>query len=152
MLNHFENAYFNPRSRLQRRLLMIVAVLILTVTLPLPIAAQTYTIIHQFRSGSGGINPESGVIFDNAGNLYGTTLNDGAFGVGTAYQIAPNGKERVFSFTGVNGEGDLPQYGSLIRDSAGNFYGTTSEGGLYNDVCSWLWHGFCHKPHWKRKS
>jgi len=131
----FEEIYFYSRTQLQRALLIVPAVLIPMLMLTLPIAAQTFTIFHQFRSGSGGINPESGVIFDNAGNLYGTTLNDGAFDVGTAYQITAGGKEREFSFTGINGEGDFPQYGSLIRDSTGNFYGTTSEGGTYNTIC-----------------
>src|SRR5277367_3299011 len=136
MRNYLATSDSKPRPHQRGTTSIWCAALVFSLWLGLPAVAQTFTLVHQFKSGPGGINPESGVIFDNAGNLYGTTLNDGAFDVGTVYQITAGGKEREFSFTGVNGEGDFPQYGSLIHDSAGNFYGTTSEGGTYNNVCA----------------
>jgi uncharacterized repeat protein (TIGR03803 family) len=98
--------------------------------------ARTFTLLHQFKSGPGGINPEAGVVLDKKGNLYGTTVNDGAFASGTVFEISAAGKERVlYSFTGTGGDGAFPQYGSLVRDSSGKLYGTTSSGGIYSQFC-----------------
>ena len=80
------------------------------------------------EKGAGG-NPYGGVIFDAAGNLYGDTVNGGANGVGTIYQLTPAGgswtETVLYSFTGSY-EG--PEYGLSI-DAAGNLYGTTYQGG-----------------------
>lgn len=98
--------------------------------------AQTFTLLHQFRSGPDGVNPEAGVVLDAKGNLYGTTLNDGAFASGTVFKVSPAGNERVlYSFTATNGDGAFPWYGSLVRDSAGNLYGTTESGGIFDQSC-----------------
>jgi uncharacterized repeat protein (TIGR03803 family) len=76
------------------------------------------------------------VIRDSAGNLYGTTsAGGGGFGVlynsGVVYKLDPAGNETVLhSFTG-GADGGGPQAG-VIRDSAGNLYGTTQNGGLGN--------------------
>jgi uncharacterized repeat protein (TIGR03803 family) len=98
--------------------------------------AQTFSLLYQFNSGPGGINPQAGVVVDERGNLYGTTLNDGAFASGTVFQLSPSGKHKVlYSFTGSGGDGAFPYYGSLVRDSSGNLYGTTLQGGLYSQAC-----------------
>jgi uncharacterized repeat protein (TIGR03803 family) len=98
--------------------------------------AQTFSLLYQFKSGLGGINPNAGVVLDATGNLYGTTLNDGAFASGTVFQLSPSGKHRVlYSFTGSGGDGAFPYYGSLSRDSSGNLYGTTQQGGIYSQAC-----------------
>jgi len=82
-------------------------------------------------SGPDGADPYSGVIFDSAGNLYGTTTAGGANGFGAVYELSPSGSgwtERVlYSFTGGN-DGSLPTAG-LIFDQAGNLYGSTNVGG-----------------------
>jgi uncharacterized repeat protein (TIGR03803 family) len=90
---------------------------------------------HAFHdNGIDGIYPKAGVIMDEAGNLYGTTEGGGTGtcygnGCGTVFELAPDGAETIlYSFTG--GDGAFP--GSLIRDQAGNLYGTTSEGGTYD--------------------
>lgn len=92
----------------------------------------TETVILSFNGGSGGANPEAGVISDNSGNLYGTTYGGGTNGCGTVFKATPGGKETVlYSFTcGTNGDGAYPKAG-LIMDRKGNLYGTTSEGGAY---------------------
>jgi uncharacterized repeat protein (TIGR03803 family) len=99
-------------------------------------SAQTFSILYQFRSGPGGINPEAGVVLDAKGNLYGTTFNDGAFASGTVFRLSPSGKHKVlYSFTGTGGDGAFPFFGSLVRDSLGNLYGTTYSGGIYSNSC-----------------
>jgi len=72
------------------------------------------------------------MIFDSAGNLYGTTLAGGSFGGGTVFQLAPSGSgwttSTVHDFDGGNG-GAGPQ-GALTFGGSGKFYGTTEGGGL----------------------
>jgi uncharacterized repeat protein (TIGR03803 family) len=68
------------------------------------------------------------LIRDSAGNLYGTTVGGGTPGFGVVFEVDAAGKETVlYSFTG-GADGGSP-YAGVIRDSAGNLYGTTSSGG-----------------------
>jgi uncharacterized repeat protein (TIGR03803 family) len=72
--------------------------------------------------------PWSGVIADEKGNLYGTTDLGGAHGFGTVFEITRGDREKVlYSFAG-QGDGASPVAG-LLRDAAGNLYGTTASGG-----------------------
>lgn len=85
------------------------------------------TVLHSF-SGPDGDNPLAGVISDAAGNLYGTTFLGGSAGPGVAFKLDPSGNEIVLhSFTG-GADGAYPT-GALIRDAAGNLYGTANGGG-----------------------
>ena len=75
------------------------------------------------------------MILDAAGNLYGTTLVGGAYGLGVVFKLKsnPDGtwtESVLHSFTG-GADGALP-HGGLIFDSVGNLYGTANGGG-YND-------------------
>jgi uncharacterized repeat protein (TIGR03803 family) len=73
--------------------------------------------------------PSAGLIMDSAGNFYGTTSVGGANFGGTVFKIDDAGKETIlYSFAASNTDGDQP-HGGLVMDSAGNLYGTTSEGG-----------------------
>jgi uncharacterized repeat protein (TIGR03803 family) len=66
---------------------------------------------------------------DSAGNLYGTTTTGGGKDGGCIYEISATGQfSELYSFNSTLGPA-IPK-GGLVRDSAGNFYGTT-EG--YND-------------------
>lgn len=86
------------------------------------------TVLYRFTGGSDGGNPYAGVIRDSAANLYGTTFYGGSSNAGAIYRIDPNGHEAVlYSFTGGN-DGRYP-FGGVVRDSAGNLYGTTYIGG-----------------------
>jgi uncharacterized repeat protein (TIGR03803 family) len=91
---------------------------------------STETVLYSF-SGSDGSMPFSGVISDNAGNLYGTTYSGGLYDFGTVYELSPSGSgwtERVIhSFTGGS-DGGHP-FAGLTFDQAGNLYGATSDYG-----------------------
>jgi uncharacterized repeat protein (TIGR03803 family) len=91
----------------------------------------TETVLNNFQGGSDGANPRVGVVFDGAGNIYGTTAWAGANGAGTVYQLTPQDdgswKETVlYNFTGSG-----PEQAGVILDSSGNLYGTTYGQGAY---------------------
>jgi uncharacterized repeat protein (TIGR03803 family) len=100
------------------------------------------TIIYKFPSGDGdGYGPNGGLIFDQSGNLYGTTGGGGANqcegsgGCGVVFELSPNGsggwtEALLYSFgeSGNGSDGIFPAAG-VIFDQSGNLYGTTLEGG-----------------------
>jgi uncharacterized repeat protein (TIGR03803 family) len=93
--------------------------------------------LHYFTGFSDGSQPEAGLIFDSAGNLYSTTAGGGgggAYGNGTVFELTPSESgwtETVLhSFTGS--DGSLPTAG-LVFDRVGNLYGTTVDGGANGD-------------------
>ena len=96
---------------------------------------QTYTtkILHAF-TGPDGADPYSSLIRDAAGNLYGTTLGGGDMsclndGCGTVFKLDAAGNETILhKFTGPDGAN--PE-AAVIRDTAGNMYGTTWFGGAF---------------------
>jgi uncharacterized repeat protein (TIGR03803 family) len=101
---------------------------------PVSGGAWTETVLHSFSGDAGdGRNPAGGLIFDSAGNLYGTTYFGGISGGGIAYELisADGWAETVLHPFGGGSDGYSPQ-ASLVFDSAGNLYGTTYEGGAYN--------------------
>ena len=99
-------------------------------------ADGTETVLHAFTSNPDGSGPRGGVIMDAAGNLYGTTAVGGGdgcggagYGCGTIFKVTPGGKESVlYDFAGGASDGAYPSAG-LVADRAGNFYGTTPDGG-----------------------
>src|SRR5208283_264853 len=89
-----------------------------------------------FTGGSDGSHPGMGVIFDAAGNLYGTTRDGGAYGDGVVFELTPNSngtwtESVLHSFSGGK-DGSNP-VGALIFDQAGNLYGATYSGGAHGD-------------------
>lgn len=93
-------------------------------------------VIHLFN-GSDGAFPVAGVIFDAAGNLYGTTVEGGfsfceGQGCGTVFKLTPNGDgswtESVIHSFSDGRDGRYP-FAGLILDAAGDLYGATVEGG-----------------------
>jgi uncharacterized repeat protein (TIGR03803 family) len=89
------------------------------------------TVLYSFAGGTDGSEPNSTLVRDSAGNLFGTTIQGGASGFGTVFEVNSAGKETVlYSFAGEP-DGSTP-YAGLVMDSAGNLYGTTAEGGSYN--------------------
>jgi uncharacterized repeat protein (TIGR03803 family) len=103
-----------------------------------PVHAQTFTLLHTFAGAPDGAYPLAGLVQDAAGNLYGTTsqggitagvctdANAGRNGCGIVFKLDPTGTETVlYRFTG-GADGLAPN--GLVRDAAGNLYGTTSGG------------------------
>jgi uncharacterized repeat protein (TIGR03803 family) len=91
-------------------------------------ASGNETILHTFTGGSEGGNPVSSLVRDEQGYLYGTTLT-GGMNYGTIFKLDPAGNLTVLhNFGSFYGDGSCP-FAGLIRDQAGNFYGTTEYGG-----------------------
>ena len=108
-----------------------------------PTAGGSWTVktLHSFGHRTDGAGPFASLIWDAAGNLYGTTVGGSSHrscgwgdGCGTVFELSPNGDgtwtEAVLHNFGSGMDGQSPQ-ASLIRDAAGNLYGTTSQGGVY---------------------
>jgi uncharacterized repeat protein (TIGR03803 family) len=113
-------------------------------------AATTYTenTIYTFGTQNdpdGSLPICNGLVFDKAGNLYGTTQSDSGYGYGSVFELTPNGSggwtETVLHFfnpestTNLN-DGAVPM-GSLAIDSKGNLYGTTMKGGANGTGIVW---------------
>jgi len=93
-----------------------------------PMHGQSFKVLYAFKGGNDGNGPQSDLIRDEKGTLYGTTSAGGKFSQGTVFQLDGNGKEKVlYAFPGFV-YGAYP-YGKLVRDEAGNLYGTTLSGG-----------------------
>jgi uncharacterized repeat protein (TIGR03803 family) len=90
----------------------------------------TENVLYSFENGSDGSNVAAGLVFDNAGDLYGAASAGGSGGGGTIFELTPSGGHWtlsvIFSFSGSGGAAS-----SLAMDSAGNLYGTTVEDGTY---------------------
>jgi uncharacterized repeat protein (TIGR03803 family) len=94
-------------------------------------ASGTESVLYSFTGGTDGGRPYAGVVQDKLGNFYGTTLQGGAFGLGTVYKLTPSGTETVLHSFAGGSDGATP-YGGVILDKKGNLYGTTTDGGLSN--------------------
>jgi uncharacterized repeat protein (TIGR03803 family) len=96
-------------------------------------------VLYRFTGGSDGSAPYSILIHDTAGNLYGLASGGGNFsgpcgpnGCGVVFKLSRGGQETVlYTFGGQPTDGAYPGPG-FVRDSAGNFYGSTGAGGAYN--------------------
>jgi uncharacterized repeat protein (TIGR03803 family) len=91
------------------------------------------TVLYSFKNFPDGAYPEGGLIWDGKGNLYGTTSAGGidhryCNGCGTIFKVSPSGKETVLYRFPRLSTGDGPR-GTVVRDSAGNLYGTAGGGG-----------------------
>jgi uncharacterized repeat protein (TIGR03803 family) len=97
-------------------------------------AAGKESVLYSFTGkGDDGRYPAAGLLLDEDGNLYGTTEEGGDANFGTVFKLAAGGSETVIhSFKGFPKDGEYPVAG-LIRDDAGNLYGTTELGGFFNN-------------------
>src|SRR5580698_1692741 len=88
--------------------------------------AATETPVYSFTGGLDGGNPASQLIFDGAGNAYGTTVIGGSANCGTVFELTRNGEQWqqmvLYSF-GCFSDGKNP-YGGLTMDAQHNLYGT----------------------------
>jgi len=86
------------------------------------------TVLHTFTGPPDGQQPTGSLVRDVKGNFYGTTYNGGTNNYGAVFKISKTGKETVlYSFAG--GTDGVNPYAALIRDKAGNLFGTTQFGG-----------------------
>jgi uncharacterized repeat protein (TIGR03803 family) len=116
---------------------------------PSPHAGWKERILHQFKCGtSQGTYPASSLIFDSAGNLFGTTSGGGAYHYGAVFELTHTEsgawtESLLYSFTG-NADGYEPS-SAVVLDAAGNLYGVTEYGGSgqcfsdYNFGCGVLY-------------
>jgi uncharacterized repeat protein (TIGR03803 family) len=107
-------------------------------------SAGNFTVLYTFCSAMNcvdGANPLTSLIRDASGNFYGTTSSGGSgYGDGTVFKLDSGGKYSVlhsFCTQGNCKDGGSPR--SLIEDAAGNFYGTTSGGGIYPGAGTVFW-------------
>jgi uncharacterized repeat protein (TIGR03803 family) len=94
-------------------------------------------VIYSFQEGTDGNSPISNLVFDKAGNLYGTT-SEGGLGSGTIFELTPVGGGQwtetvVHPFQGPP-DGAFA-YNGMVVDQLGNFYGATVHGGENDDGC-----------------
>jgi uncharacterized repeat protein (TIGR03803 family) len=99
----------------------------------------TETVLYEFKGNPDGSYPGYGdLVFDPAGNLYGTTEQGGVFGQGAVFELSPGSggwtESVIYSFSGFN-DGGTP-YGGLTFDNAENLYGTTITGGQGQPYCA----------------
>ena len=111
----------------------------------------TETILYRFSGGADGASPFGSVVFDQAGNLYGTSRT--AHAGGNVFKLSHTGTQWtetvLYEFTNQPPDGGVGPYSELVFDRAGNLYGTTMMGGLYgygtvfqlvNSGSSWTGH------------
>lgn len=84
----------------------------------------TETVVHAFTGKGDGANSTAGLVFDGAGNLYGTTTYGGKKGWGMIFELAPDGTETILYNFVNTGDGANPD-NTLVFDQQGNLYGTT---------------------------
>ncbi len=109
---------------------------------PQPGGLWIETVLYRFSGTTDGGNPQAGLAIDQAGNLYGTALggspncNSGKTSCGVVFELLPPPEpgepwtqNLLHSFGGPDGESPLDP---VVLDPAGNVYGTTEYGGLYN--------------------
>jgi uncharacterized repeat protein (TIGR03803 family) len=117
-------------SQLFHRVMLAIAVLALAGVVTTTALAQTFSVLNNFGIGTGaGENPSNpGILAQGCdGNMYGTTVNGGANGVGSIFQITSAGKLTViYSFDQTHG---YAPYSGLTLGTDCKFYGATSYGG-----------------------
>jgi uncharacterized repeat protein (TIGR03803 family) len=111
---------------------LVAAMIVLA--LASPAFAGTEKTLHSFNDATGS-GPQNGVIFDAAGNLYGTAFEGGSRscnnfedGCGVVFEMSPKANGTwsynvIYEFTG--GTDGLHPSTQLVFDGAGNLYGAT---------------------------
>lgn len=95
------------------------------------------TVLHSFSGEPDGRSPLAGLISDPEENLYGTTEAGGIHDAGTVFKLDPHLNETILHSFNAGGGGSEPISG-VVRDSAGNLYGTTLQGGRNTATgCKW---------------
>ena len=97
------------------------------------ITAGNFSVLYDLNGATDGFGPNSPLMLNVDGNLYGTTANGGPGGAGTVFQITPAGVFKVMhAFTG-GADGGNPT-GMLAHDGKGAIYGGTASGQVFKIV------------------
>jgi uncharacterized repeat protein (TIGR03803 family) len=88
------------------------------------------TVLYSFKNASDGKHPVSELVRDPAGNLYGAAGGGIGDDLGLVFRVDSTNKETVLHRFHKEPDGDFPN-GELVRDAAGNLYGTTTSGGAH---------------------
>jgi uncharacterized repeat protein (TIGR03803 family) len=91
------------------------------------------TVLHSFTGTPDASVPAKGLLLDAEGNLYGTTRDGGAYGNGAVFILSPPVAPSVTWTETVLSNTDDSEPGGLLRDTQGNLYVPTSNGGTYGD-------------------
>lgn len=126
---------------------LLLAVLLLLATCHLGLTQPQYKVLYRFLgSPNDGYGPGGDLVSDNVGNLYGVTTEGGTTGHGTIFELSPSSgggwvETVLYNFCANQQclDGIFPMAG-LMRDAAGNLYGTAYGGG--NQPCPY-WAGGC---------
>lgn len=88
--------------------------------------------LYNFKGLNDGFGPGGGLVFDQSGNLFGTTPDGGAHSAGVVFELSPTRhgwKQKVIhAFTGGK-DGSVGSLGLLLLDATGNIYGVSELGG-----------------------
>lgn len=119
--------------------LLLAAALLVSMPLSSARASSSFKVLHTFAGGNDARSPTGVLTFDNAGNLYGTSLYGGSttacggYGCGAVFRLTPkNGRwadSVLYDFADVIYAGPS---GPLVLDSAGNIYGSNTAWGYDN--------------------
>jgi uncharacterized repeat protein (TIGR03803 family) len=92
--------------------------------------AGKFNVLHAFSGHSDGGYPQSSLVQDAVGNVYGVTSQGGEHNAGAVYRLSLHSRfATAYSFSGSDGSTPV---GSIANDDVGNLYGTTYDGGQFN--------------------
>jgi uncharacterized repeat protein (TIGR03803 family) len=105
--------------------------------IPNPNGSWKEKVLHAFSGGKDGANSYGALVLDASGNLYGTTYNGGAYGMGNVFKLTVGSDGRwtehvLHHFRGAPGRNP---YAGVTIDAAGNIFGTTVGGA--GDCSNW---------------
>ena len=89
-----------------------------------------FSILHAMNGATDGYGPNSPLMIDTDGKLYGTTGSGGQYGYGTVFSITKTGAFALVHAFANTGDGAQPT-GNLIHDTSGNIYGGTAYGPVF---------------------
>ncbi|HEX4080927.1 MAG TPA: choice-of-anchor tandem repeat GloVer-containing protein [Rhizomicrobium sp.] len=112
-----------------------LASVVLAAWLPPVAQAQGFSVLYSFQGGDDGANPQTVLVRDKAGDLYGTTVRGGHksqcdSGCGTVFRLAPDGTESVLYAMKTTSGSAFPN-GALNLDRRGNLYGGGAAGAVF---------------------
>jgi uncharacterized repeat protein (TIGR03803 family) len=100
---------------------------------PTTVGEWDFRTLYSFHGQPDGSFPYGALLRASSGKIYGTTYYGGRNGIGSVYELSPRSvgewNERIIYSFQTGSDGNSP-ISNLVSDTAGNFYGTTSEGGL----------------------